>query len=143
MKSSTTNTIVHKDGASEDQMLQDILRAAKAIEYKERMDRIMRWEQEGHIRTFQHLEKHIVVQVENTTFQETRAEFPTVELIAKLALAIHSGLSCRTIGTDYGEQYATYAGIGNHDRYGGQAYNRFFYEEMKALNVDNILKGDQ
>ena len=144
MKSTSTNTVVHSEGATTEQMLEDIIRHAKAIEYQQRFERVMEWERYGHIRIDHSHAMVIKVRCDDMVFEEPREVFPSVELIAKLALAVKSGLSCRDrIHNFHNEDALAYTMVGNHNRDAGKslALSRMWCEEFKALKVDKIIKG--
>lgn len=80
---------------------------ARALEQHERTSEFDRLCNLGHVRVVQdNCASHITVQIEDEHFTDIREEFPSVQLMARLQLAIAAGRSCRNTPSDWFEHQA-------------------------------------
>jgi len=79
--------------ATPENLEQDIVNLALAGALHERMQRIGRWVEQGKIFVAaDQVQRRYLVRVGTTTFQESKDDFPSLELIAKIALGIAAGV---------------------------------------------------
>lgn len=92
----TLSIIRDADDATDENLEQDIVNLAKAHQVQEHVSRIGKWVNERHVRVMEDDDPNNVrLRIEDIYFAEPRDQFPSVTLMAKMALAIAVGKSER------------------------------------------------
>lgn len=117
-----------------DQEKDDIVRLALATALHERTGRIGAWCNKGVISVVEDNDPlNVRLRMEDVYFSEPRAVFPSIELIAKIALAINAGLDDGQrprIESYKGADEISY-GVAAHKHYERYASNRVWVDELE------------